>query len=425
MVNPQNKPTRSIRAALSAATCSLLALSTPSIKAEEVGIQASSTSMLYAEYERVRVFENIISVTKELENEQTLTAKFVVDVMAGASPNGAATIREATQTITSPSGNQTNIAAGKQATNPFFDQRMGISFDWSKPWQHYWTTTSGIFYSTERDYSASGGSLSIGKDLFNRHTTLTAAIAGSYDHVKPQGGTPIELRIADTGNNKLAQSKHKIFVDSVLGVSQILNRRSLLQINYSYGLRQGYLNDPYKVISYLDSGTGLPRIGSKYYYEKRPDSRKMQSIYSRLLHHLKNHIVSLSYRYYFDDWKIRSHTVDLKLTTPLKNQHELQWHARMHSQQQAYFYRYALYNGNLNADINSRDIVVNPATLNAASADYRLGSLYSYTLGAKYKIRFKWAEIDTRLEYLQQRDKNNLFATLHAVILQMTVKAKF
>ena len=58
------------------------------------------------------------------------------------------------------------------------------------------------------------------------------------------------------GRNKLGGSDSKDVLDLLLGFTQVLNRTTVLRVNYSYSDSSGYLNDPYKILSVVDPLTG-------------------------------------------------------------------------------------------------------------------------------------------------------------------------
>ena len=57
-------------------------------------------------------------------------------------------------------------------------------------------------------------------------------------------------------SNKLGGSDSKDVLDLLLGFTQVLNRTTVLRVNYSYSDSSGYLNDPYKILSVVDPLTG-------------------------------------------------------------------------------------------------------------------------------------------------------------------------
>jgi hypothetical protein len=86
------------------------------------------------------------------------------------------------------------------------------------------------------------------------------------------------MQPAGTTQPRNGSSDNKLIIDGLLGVSQVINRKSLIQLNYSISQSSGYLINAYTVLSVVDAVTGrlliedaiagLPLV----FYENRPDS---------------------------------------------------------------------------------------------------------------------------------------------------------
>ena len=152
-------------------------------------------------------------------------------------------------------------------------------------------------------------------------------------------------------------------------MTQIIDRSSLVQFNLSVSLADGYLTDPYKLVSVVDSTAG-PNEGEPVdqIYENRPDTRQRSALYSRYKKQLTNRdIFSISYRFMSDDWGIDSHTVDVSYRLRLHNGYFVQPGIRYSEQSAADFYRYFLLDSDAIAGI--------------VTAAYRLGELTRKTTG--------------------------------------------
>jgi hypothetical protein len=178
-----------------------------------------------------------------------------------------------------------------------------------------------------------------------------------------------------------------------------------MQLNYSWSNADGYLTDPFKILSVVDA-TGITQ---DYVYEARPNSRTKQSLYWQTKYHFEeggifsNVIADFSYRYMWDDWKINSSTVDLKLNFPLDNGNSIEPHIRFYSQQAAEFYRPFL---------NQSEVLASGLP-QFASADYRIGYLDGITLGLKYQLQLNSEhDLSIRLEYYKQTSSSAAFAAV-------------
>jgi hypothetical protein len=212
-------------------------------------------------------------------------------------------------------------------------------------------------------------------------------------------------------------------------VTQVLSRRSLLEVAYSYSQVDGYQNDPYKILSVVDPVTGAPVAGpvgsglNLYLFESRPDSRAKQSLFAEWRYALDRDSFAVSARYMTDDWGIDSQTVDARYRWNINERSYLEPHLRWYTQSAADFYRTALFAGQPLPQF--------------ASADYRLADSDAYTVGLKYGRRTERGEFSVRLEYYHQTadplpgsavgDLANfeLVPPLDAVIAQFGYKFRF
>jgi hypothetical protein len=196
------------------------------------------------------------------------------------------------------------------------------------------------------------------------------------------------------GKVTLAGDQSKDVVDFLIGITQVLNRQTIVQFNYSLSQADGYLTDPYKILSVVDPVTGMPIAGppgsglNAYLYESRPQTREKQSLYALLKRDFNGDVFDISYRYMTDDWGIDSHTVDLHYRWQFSGGKYVQPHLRFYSQNQADFYQTVLFDG-----------VPVPQF---ATADYRLAKMDGVTFGIKYGQETQNGEFSARFEIYEQ-----------------------
>ena len=333
--------------------------------------------MYYSENDRVSAFEPILGMEKELNDDEFLRLKFTLDSLTGASASGAVPSTQI-QTFSTPSGNDTYVvAANETPLDPtFFDTRAQFSLGWDKPIKRTLRRNLGFNISKEYDFTSIAGNASWTWDTNLRNTSYTIGANIELDWIEPEGGAPLPLSSQDPASSPPIQrdgdSKQKQVYDLLFGVTQIIDRSSLIQFNLSLSLADGYLNDPYKLVSVVDSTAG-PNEGEPVdqIYENRPDTRQRSALYSRYKKQLTNRdIFSISYRFMSDDWGIDSHTVDVSYRLRLNNGYFIQPGMRYYEQSAAHFYRYFL----LDSD----------AIPETVTADYRLGELTTQTIGVKF-----------------------------------------
>ncbi len=363
-----------------ASSASAAAQTSPSAPDPTLRIEASG--LFYSEAQRTTIAEPIARITRLFANGQTLSAQFALDVMTGASPTDGNPAGTA-QTTTSPSGNKTTISADAVPTAKFSDTRGALDLEWVRP-VGVLTPSLGVHVSREKDYQSLGGSGSLAIDLDHRLLTVTVGGGRDQDRVLPLEGI---VRGLTNGLSAHADGADKHVTTAMLGVSRVLTRRWLVGANVSRIREDGYLTEPYKVVSLLDPVTGK---SSSSLREKRPDQRTRTSMLVSSAYHLTNEVLSLSYRHYKDDWDIRSNTVDGRLRMPISESSWFEPHARFYTQTAAKFFRPGLIQGDPLPDF--------------ASADRRLGKFSTLTLGAAYGFRIPGqpGEWSVRAEYMGQ-----------------------
>lgn len=374
----------SIRGALTAITAALLGAGAVHAAGEN---KVESSLLLYSEVNRVQAAEGIISFSRALKGDRLLNARLTLDGLTGASPNGA-TPSNGIQTFTRPSGNGSYTVPGGEIPldDTFKDSRFGLTGSLTQPLSRVASLVFGSHLSAEHDYTSFGADVGFTLDLNRKNTTLSASLAYSRDNVNPEGGVPPALGLMpppgenrDGGENEnegeddggVGSSRGKNVFDVVLGATQVLDRKTILRFNYSLDHSSGYLNDPYKLVSIVQSKIeAQPGEPVDYIYEARPGSRTKHALFAELRRYLGGHTVDLSYRYFWDTWGVTSHTVDVYYRLPLKSGHALEPHFRWYRQTEADFYAAYLVNG---APIPAH-----------ASADYRLAPFHAMTAGLQY-----------------------------------------
>lgn len=432
---------KNIRKALASASCALLASAVAHAEnpAEVGDWDIDSAFLLYSETDRVQAAEAIVSAKKYIDTDESITFKVTLDTLTGASGSGAVP-SNTVQTFTQPSGNgDYQVAAGEYPLDTtFLDTRAAINALWNRP--AWWGTQAslGFNFSREYDYQSIGVSSLFAKNFNNANTTFTFGGALAADFINPVGGAPVAYSVMqaavddeaddnEDGQNLAARSsdESKNLFDIITGVTQIIDANSLFQLNYAVSIADGYLTDPYKVVSVVDADTGdvvfenavdstLPTV----VYEKRPDSRTKHSFFGQYKHIFPSSgdVLDTSYRFMLDDWGINSHTVDFKYRKSFSDRHFVQPHVRLYQQSAADFYTPFFLTTNSPAT---------GASSSYASADYRLGDFTGITLGLEYgqvNTRNSWS---VAFEYyLQTGDEpSNKFGALNQLELYPDVDA--
>lgn len=410
---------KNLKAALSIATSALLGngvVASGAAQAQEVDEwQIDSAFLLYSEVDRVSAGEVIIAGTKNFANDEILNLKFTIDALTGASANGAVAQPNA-QTFTRPSGNGQYVTpAGETPLDDTFkDTRVQLNGQWTQPLSENITGSAGGHLSKEYDYLSLGVNGNLAFDFNKKNSTISMGLGYFYDTFTPEGGIPkpfSSMLVGDASapgwdtefaKTRLGDSEDKTTTDILVGFTQVINRRMITAFNYSYSMVDGYLTDPFKVVSVLNS-TG---IAQDYIYENRPDSREKQSTFAQTKYHfddsLLNTVADISYRYMWDDWGISSHTIDSRFNIPIGRASYVEPHIRFYQQGAADFYQPYIIEEQLSSGF--------------VSADYRIGEMSAVTVGAKYGMALNGGNaLSFRLEYYRQMPTNAGFTEPDAI----------
>ena len=372
----------------------------------------------YHEDGRIQAIEPVVDVAKVFADGQALNFNVTFDALSGASPNGALTSRTA-QTFASPSGkakHEYTTAPGQLPVDPdYHDDRIAVGGNWSVPLTRVDQVSVGAKLSAEDDFFSATVNASIAHDFNEKNTTLSLGIDNEFDSIHPIGGAPVpagDYELAD----KQTGGKTKDGVGVLLGVTQVIRRNWLSEFNISIDRFHGYLNDPYKFTSIINSAGGT----TGYEYESRPDQRTRKSAYWENRVAWSSQVSSaLSLRYMSDDWGVRSDTAQLHLRWTLPNRERyIEPTIRWYRQTAADFYLPFILN------------TEKPATGYEAS-DSRLGAFHALTYGVKYSQKLPGlgsrpeSEISIRAQYYQQTfdERASVPAALQGLDLYQGLKA--
>lgn len=237
------------------------------------------------------------------------------------------------------------------------------------------TLTLGVSHSGESDYVSRGASVLATRSSYDKNTVWSAGVGASRDQINP--------------TNRIVESESKQGLDLLLGVTQVMGMRDIVQLNLGLYSGRGYFSDPYKV------------------YDERPRTRTHQTMLLRWNHHFESSQTTarLGYRHYKDSWGIRSHTFDTELVQPVGGGWSVAPALRVYTQGSADFY--------VGADPNTYPFPPSPPP-NALhySEDQRVSAFGARTYGLKVsKLIGLDARVDVKFERYEQRGSWTLFGS--------------
>ncbi len=406
----------SIRKKIGIATCSLLAQQANAQSFENDWIVDTAALSYQESDDRVSVNKVIVNLKGKMSDNDDINLNLVHDTMSGASPTGAIKSGTESVTFTGASGGAFTTSTETASLVEIDDSRLSMGLDWDHELDRGFKAQFGGSVSTENDYDSIATSLGVEKESNNKLVTYNAVLAFTADTIYRSGSSDTPSPLASLSESQTFDKGERNTWDLFTGITRILNRRTLGQVNLTYSRSQGYHTDPYKVISVADSNRNVVDT----YYENRPGERTRASLFTNIAHELSanDNIVHASYRLYQDDWNIRSHTVNLKYHNKLSNKQFLEPNVRLYKQTAADFYK-----NHLHVDENINVVIPDN---NFASADYRLDRFWSYTIGLKYgRPLGKSGDLRLRAEFIKQTFAHSEFKVNEAAVLQASYKYSF
>ena len=312
------------------------------ILAEAIKDKVEVSYSYYSDNVGVEVLSPFISIQKRLNEKWGISASFQTDAISAASmrSNAGAVV----------DGVQIDAVSGASGRMGFDDLRFAptVSFMYEKGNA---TLTTGMYYSNEVDYETVAGFIDISNAINDANTIFS--FGGSYEEAE---WSPIINR--DLALNTKEQRQLNA------SVMQLINDSSYVQLRFSYVDQEGFLSSPYRVESIVGQ------------FDRYPGERESTAIALQYVTALGESVaVHINYRYYSDDWKITSNTVEGQLFYDVVENLTFGIRGRYYSQEAADFVKdLGTYN------VNDTYIV----------SDYKFTAYNTITLGASmhYKPGF-------------------------------------
>jgi len=222
------------------------------------------------------------------------------------------------------------------------------------------TLAVGTSYSKENDYLSRSYSVQGTLSTEDKNTTFTLGGSLTNDEIFP--------------TFFLGDNKTKQIYAGILGITKVLTKEDIVQLNIGFSRGKGYYSDPYK------------------WYDVRPDERNSTTLLTRWNHHFDSTdgTFRFDYRYYTDSFNISAHTVNVEYVQPIQNDWSVIPAVRFYSQSAANFYVQTPLEPSVDATYYS--------------GDQRLSAFGAVTLGVKItkRIAKHWL-IDAKFEHYEQR----------------------
>jgi hypothetical protein len=258
---------------------------------------------------RLNVIYPTINITKSLDKNTSITGSYLVDAISSASMKMKFQVDGITSATTNKTGGADNTPdeLRHQVNLGIVRNISGVTF-----------SADGM-YSIEHDYSSKTFAANISIPFAKKNTVLQLGYAGNFDKIFPQTRFWTKDRTTSTFN---------------LGLTQILSKNIVSQFDFSFADASGYMLDGYQVVRIVNG------INLKIVEPVSPEKRMRKAVGFRTNFGVsKLSTLMLGYRYYWDTWDIKSHTVDAEFKTHLSENLNMIFSLRQYFQTKAYFFK--------------------------------------------------------------------------------------
>jgi hypothetical protein len=255
---------------------------------------AKGSVAMYADSDRTTVVTSVAEGSVRLPVPAIVNAHALVDAVSSAS-----------------------VDVVSAATSRFTENRIELGANSQIGFSQSTEGSIGYTHSQENDWQSHAVELGLSRELAEKNTKLTLGYGFTRNYVG---------RAHDPNFEKLLDVH-----GAQLGIAQVLGKKTLATFAYTISYLTGYQGSPYRFITLMD-GFSAP--------ESPPESRMRHAFTGRIMHMIgRANVVDAQYRFYFDDWGIASHTVELAYTRTLSRAWALRLRARGYRQNHASFYQ--------------------------------------------------------------------------------------
>ena len=283
----------------------------------------------------VEVYSPTFSLFKKVSTHWMLGLKMRIDAITAAS-------------ITSGSNaDHVDIVTGASSSSEFYDDiryapTLMATYDDGEN-----TLTFGGYYSSEVDYEGKAVFVNFVKQLNEQNTALGIGFSQSFDKWKP---------VFDRALPKDNRDETKLD----LSINQLITPTFSVQGVYSFMYSQGFLSSPYHYV--LQDNIAK--------FENYPDTRTGHAFALKGVYLInKDNAMNLSYRYYTDDWDIKSHTINVEELHDFSKKFTSGIRLRYYTQTASNFVK---------------DIGTYTLSDNYFAVDYRMSSFNSFDIGVPF-----------------------------------------
>jgi len=357
----------------------------PGVANAEPGWRIALDTLVYSDTDNVNILSPQLGISRAVDEDGgEASVRVVVDAISAAS-----------------------VDVISQATTRFSEVRTEANLALSK---RLGKLLTGVSYraSHEPDYLSHSGYLSVQRRLGSADTTMRLGYGLTYDQV------------GMTGTARSVFSENLTTHSADIGITQVLDKRTLARVVYTFTAQDGYMEKPYRFVSMFDSMTlananasGITINGSNvddYRLatkppENVPDTRLRHALATRLMRYMPSLGASLrlDYQFYLDSWGMTAHVLEPAIHKQL-GRFTATVRARLYTQSAVSFWRreYVADAGML-PKWRSADRELSPlgSATGAARLEMKIGKFSGYVEGSTMYTKFHdFLFLDDRVAFI-------------------------
>ncbi len=297
-------------------------------------------------------------------------------------------------------------SSGAVDTEPFTENRYEGGVGYAHQLDG-WKLGGDAKYSSEPDYKSFYAGVRAEAELAQKNTIVGLGGGVGRDTISGGPASGLERLMLQCDPEVQAEapecslSTYAVYASA----SQILSRTAVAGVSIDQIAMRGYLSNPYRS-AIVGSGTSVGTLR-----ERHPDVRNRTAVAASLRYHVRATQTTLVgvYRFYRDNWKMRTHTPELRAIQQLGAAVDATLRYRFHRQtKKAFFYedRYEMEQPYLSDDVKL-------SKFTSHTVEAKLG-----VLGEAFELPDRWSGVrfEAILQYLIQNNRFGNAIVAHAAI---------
>ncbi|RMF69303.1 MAG: DUF3570 domain-containing protein [Calditrichaeota bacterium] len=290
--------------AIKATMLLVLALCAVPLRAQD---KVSLRTNFFSDNSGTTVQSPAVEIAKKIVGKMKFLLRYALDRVSVPPVRGIAATPSPTDAVT---GASRPVSGDEPATSAFTKERNEVIAGVELP-----GLSLSFYHSKESDYVGRMATVSTNLDFNRKNTNLSLSYNYGWDRIEPLGTDTLHTKTTHHLNATLTQA-----------LSPVMIGRAGIDLSYV----SGFQSNPYRTVN----------AGGQILLENHPLARSRGAFFLKLNRYFQNRSsLQAEYRYYRDDWKIQSHTLNFYYYQYVSDKVLIRYRYRYYDQGQAFFYR--------------------------------------------------------------------------------------